>query len=280
MPVTIHIPASPLDAYIRCFWYCDDPAPYARMKMLPTPSLHLMVNFGDPFRLYEADHAQPFATCSESWTVGLWNTYHIMEWPLDMQVLNVSFKPGGAYPFLQLPLAELHNHIVSLDALWGNLAAEIREWLSTAPTTPARFALLEQLLLARLREAPHGLNVVRHAVAAIAQNRGALSIRELSDEIGISQKHLITHFKQLVGATPKELARIYRFKYILHSIDPVQPVDWSQVAYQSRYYDQSHFTKDFESFTGQNPTDYMRLLRQIHLENPAHAQYRQHLPTG
>ena len=149
MPVTIHTPASPLDAYIRCFWYCDDPAPYARMKMLPMPSLHLMVNFGDPFRLYEADHTQPFATCSESWTVGLWNTYHIMEWPLDMQVLNVSFKPGGAYPFLQLPLAELHNHIVSLDALWGNLAAEIRERLSTAPTTSVRFALLEQLLLAR-----------------------------------------------------------------------------------------------------------------------------------
>jgi methylphosphotriester-DNA--protein-cysteine methyltransferase len=121
---------------------------------------------------------------------------------------------------------------------------------------------------------------VQYAVGEIARNHGALSIRALSDQIGISQKHLDTQFKRLVGATPKELARIYRFTHLLYSIDPLQPVDWTHVAFRFGYYDQSHLNKDFEAFTGHNPTGYLRLLRELHVVNPAIAPYPQHLPAG
>ena len=280
MAITIRVPPAPLNTYIKCIWYCDDPPPYQRMKMLPMPSLHLMINFGDPFKVYKTNQAGPFASCTESWSVGLWNTHHIMDWPSDMQILNVSFKPGGAYPFLRLPLSELHNDMVSLDAIWGHLAAELRERLYSASTVQARFYLLERLLLARLRETPHGLDAIHHAVDEIARNNGILSIPALSDEMGISQKHLITQFKRLVGGTPKEIARIYRFKHILYSIDPTESMLWTRVAYQFGYYDQSHFNKDFEVFTGHNPTTYLHLLRRLHEKNPALAKYPQHLPIG
>src|SRR5258708_4287497 len=65
-----------------------------------------------------------------------------MDWPQNMQLLSVSFKPGGAYPFWQLPLSELHNQIISLDTIWGRWAVEIRERLYGAPTTQARFVYL------------------------------------------------------------------------------------------------------------------------------------------
>lgn len=279
MAITVHIPSPPLTSYINYVWYCDGPVLYPRLKMLPMPSLHLMVSFGDPFMVYEAG-GRPFATCAESWAVGLWNAHHIMDWPPDMRILTVSFKPGGAYPFLRLSLSELHNQIVPLDAIWGRFAAEIRERLYAAPTLQARFALLDRLLLARLQEEPRGLDAVRYAVAEIARNHGAVPIRALSDHIGISQKHLNAQFKRLVGATPKELARIYRFKHVLYSIDPSQPVDWTHLAFQFRYYDQSHFNKDFEAFTGDNPTEYLRLVRRQHIENPQMARYPQHLPAG
>ena len=244
------------------------------------PSLHLMINFGDAYRVYPADHSQPDIACTESWSVGMWNTHHSMDWPPHMQILNVSFKPGGACLFLEPPLSELHNQIVPLDTLWGNWASEIRERLYHVPGPQARFDLLEQLLLTRLREAPFALNVVEYAVDQIARKHGALSIHALSDQIGISHKHLITQFMRLVGATPKEVARIYRFKHVLYSLDPTRPVEWMKIATQGHYYDQSHFNKDFETFTGHTPTDYLCLLRQLQVENPELAQYPQHLPTG
>ena len=280
MAVAVHIPSPPLNAYIHCLWYADRPIPYPRLKILPMPSLHLMINFGSAFHIYEADHTEPLAACTESWSVGLWDGYHIMDAPHEMQILNVSFKPGGAYPFLQLSLSELRNQFVPLDAIWGCLAAEIRERLYAAPTVPARFALFEQLLLARLAEVPYGFKAVQFGVAEIARAHGTLSIRALSDHIGMSQKHLIAQFKQMVGGTPKALARLYRFKNVIHSLDPLQPVDWTRVAHQACYYDQPHFNKDFEAFTGHSPTDYLRLRRQYYAAYPERASYPQQLPTG
>lgn len=280
MTVTLHYPSPPLNNYISCLWYADRTADYPRQKIFPMPSLHLMINFGSPYPIYEPDRAQPLVTCAESWSVGLWDSYHIMDMPREMRILNVSFKPGGAYPFLQIPLSELHNQIVSLDAIWGHQAAEIRERLYDASTTAARFTLMEQLLLQRLQAAPTGFNAVQYAVDVIARSGGAVGIGALSDHIGISQKHLIAQFKHRVGGTPKALARLYRFRNVLYTLNPAQPVDWTRIAHNCGYYDQSHFNKDFEAFTGHNPSDYLRLRRLYNAAYPAKIPHAAHLPIG
>jgi AraC-like DNA-binding protein len=231
MAFIVHTPSSPLHLYINNIYYPNGSAPYPQEKILPLPALDLKLNFGGAFQVYDAEHGKPLATLSESWVLGLWTTSHTVDWPLDLQYIGVSFKPGGAYPFLGVPLAELQNQVVPLDAVWGAFAAELRERLYAAPTLKARFALLEQFLLARLCEAPQEFKAVQYAVAEIARQHGALSIRELSTSIGMSQKHLILQFRQMVGCTPKELARLYRFADILHSIDLTQPVDWTLVAH-------------------------------------------------
>jgi AraC-like DNA-binding protein len=212
--------------------------------------------------------------------VGLWSAYHVIDWPPDTQYLGVSFQPAGAYPFLKIPLSELHHQVVPLDAIWGQRAAEIRERLAAASTPEERFDVFEQFLLARLYEANPETSLVEYAVAEIARQRGALSIRALSEQMGISQKHLIAQFNRVVGGTPKALARLYRFSHLVYSIDPTQPVDWTVLAHQSLYYDQSHFNHEFEAFSGHSPGDYLRLRRHVQAENPAHAQHTRLLPAG
>jgi AraC-like DNA-binding protein len=273
-----YIPSPPLDSYIDDLYYLDGPAPYPRQKVLPVASSNLMLNLGSSFDVYEPDQAEPFITCTDSWWVGIWSTYHSVDWPLNVQFFGVHFKPGGAYPFLQLPLSELNSQVVPLDAIWRNYAAEMRERLYAAPTLQAGFALLERLLLAQLCEVPLGLDVVHYAIAEIAQHHGALSIRGLSDLIGISQNHLGMQFKRFVGIPPKEVARFYRFAKVLRSIDSGQPVDLTRIAHQSQFYDQSHFYKDFVAFTGHSPTEYVRLRRRVYTENPEHAHAHHNLP--
>ena len=280
MAYFFHYPSPPLNLYINRLYYPDGSILPAREKILPLPALDLKINFGGSLQVYDADQGEPFTTLAESWVLGLWTKYHMVDWPLDLQYLGVSFKPSGAYLFLQIPLSELQNQVVSLDAIWGEFAAEIRERLYLAPTIRARFALLEELLLARLHEAPQGLKAVQYAVGEVARHHGALSIRELSNRMGMSQKHVITQFRQMVGCTPKELARLYRFAQVLESIDPVQPIDWTLVAHQFCYHDQSHFIRDFKEFTGHTPTDYLRLRRQMHAENPDRAELSRLLPIG
>ena len=268
MIVSEYFPSAPLNTYIKALRYSEGPALYQHLKMLPSPALNLMINFDGAFNCYKAEDPKPYATYTESWSIGLWNTHHVLDWPRNMQLFIVDFKPGGAYPFLHLPLSELHNDIVPMELIWGNQAAEIRERLYNTQTIQARFVLLEQWLLARLDEIPDGLSAVQYALLQIDQNHGSLPIRDLAEEVGMSHNHLTRQFQRLVGGTPKEVARIYRFKYTLSNLARTQSIDWGDVAWQAHYYDQSHFNKDFRAFTGHAPSDFLRLHRQVHIDRP------------
>jgi AraC-like DNA-binding protein len=273
-----YFPSPPLNAFIEDLYYLDGPAPYPRQKALPVASSNLMINLGDSFDVYRPDQVEPFITCTDSWWVGVWSTYHSVDWPPEVKLFGAHFKPGGAYSFLQFPLSEMNSQVVPLDAIWGLYAVEIRERLYATRTVQAGFALLEQLLLARLCEASHGLDVVQCAVAEIAQRHGSLPIPALSDQLGISQNHLGMQFKRLVGVPPKEVARFYRFAHVLRLIDLAEPVDLTLIAHQSHFYDQSHLNKDFVAFTGHSPREYVQLRRRVEAENPEHARAYRNLP--
>lgn len=263
-----HTPSHPLDTYIDYFYYIDGALPYPREKILPTGWLDLELNLGDPIQIYDATGTNAVATCTKCWWVGIWSTYGTVEWPAHTQLMGIHFKPGGAYPFLNFPLSELQNQIVPAAAIWGKFASELFERLSAAPGIAARLLLFEDLLHTRLHSAPYGLSAVRHGVAEIARHQGTLSIKALGDQMGVSHNHLLTQFKRMVGISPKALARLYRLKQILHAIDLTQAVDWTQLAHHANYYDQAHFAKDFRAFTGQSPTNYLRLRCQSHAKTP------------
>lgn len=274
-----YIPSRPLSEYIYDLYCIDGRAPYPRLKVFPMPVSHLILNLGDDFRWHGPGQAERDAISTESCWVGIWSQYYIVDWPSNVRFFGVHFKPGGAYPFLQFPLSELHNQVVSLDAIWAKFTAEIRERLYAAPTIQAGLALLERLLLARLGKTLHGLDLVQYAVGDIFRHNGTLSIRALSDHIGISQNHLGTQFKRIVGILPKELARFYRFAHVVRSIDPARQVDWAHLAQSSHFYDQSHFNKDFMTFTGYSPGDYLRRRQRLHAENPEQAKNLGQMPV-
>jgi AraC-like DNA-binding protein len=263
-----HIPSAPLNTYIDYFYHLEGFMPHRREKILPTGWLDLEINFGGTVEVYDASGTKSVASCAESWWAGVWSTYGTVEWPLNIHLAGIHFKPGGAYPFLNFPLSELHNQIVSADAIWGSVAAELYEQMYAAPSAQARLTLLEQTFLTRLGDAPQGLSTVQYAVGKIARHGGALSIQRLSDHIGISQNHLLTQFKRMVGIAPKALARLYRLKHVLRSIALTYDVDWAQLAYQAGYYDQSHFSNDFMAFVGNSPTDYLQVRRKLQAADP------------
>lgn len=261
------IPAPPLNAYINCFYYIDGQMPFRHEKILPVPSLDLKINLGGAFNMYEGNRRILPISLTASWLVGLYGVHHSIEWPSDMRLYGVNFKPNGVFPFLGFPLAELYNQVVTLDAIWGRWASEIREQLHAAPTAEAGLILFERLLRDRLRETLHGQTIVEYAISVMNQKHGIVSIQELSDHMGISQNHLGTLFKRLVGTSAKELARLYRFEHVLRNIDPMYPIDWTQIAHECDYYDLSHLNKDFVTFTGHSPTDYWRLRRRVYTED-------------
>ncbi|HET6821910.1 MAG TPA: AraC family transcriptional regulator, partial [Anaerolineales bacterium] len=64
-------------------------------------------------------------------------------------------------------------------------------------------------------------------------------------------------FRQQVGVTPKQYLKIMRFQKAICTIECSHPIRWSEIALQSGYYDQAHFTHDFKSFSGFTPGEYL-----------------------
>jgi AraC-like DNA-binding protein len=279
MIYTSYCPAPPLNAYIDDIYYYEGSPMYARLKALPMPSLHLMINFGQAFHWQDSNQLEPVTLCAESWCLGLWSRPYTVEWSPHVQFFGIHFKPGGMYPFLHLPLSELHNQVVPLDAIFGQYAAELRERLYDAPTLPAKFALFERMLLARLCPTLHGLEVVQYAIEQIARHHGAVSIQALSDHIGISQNHLGTLFKRMTGIPPKELARFYRLARVLRLLDPAQTVDLEHIAQQCRFYDVYHLIREFLQMTGHTPAAHFQMRRQVYAVNPEQARNLGNIPV-
>ncbi|WP_406490937.1 helix-turn-helix domain-containing protein [Streptomyces sp. NBC_01604] len=84
------------------------------------------------------------------------------------------------------------------------------------------------------------------------------------------QHSLAQRFKELIGVTPKRLARSYRFAATVLSINPAGPIDWADLAAGAGYFDQAHFGHEFRAFTGLTPTRYVEIRRRFLREHPGH----------
>jgi AraC-like DNA-binding protein len=169
-----------------------------------------------------------------------------------------------------MPAAELCDRPVTVEQVWGRPAiAELRDRLATADGPHEMLTLLEEELMRRLCETP-GLALVRHTSSVIAATNGAVPVGDLSEAAGVSSTHLAQRFKELIGVTPKRLARTHRFTATVFSIDPAGPIDWADLASGAGYFDQAHFGHEFREFTGLTPTRYVEVRQRFLREHPGH----------
>ncbi|WP_436447174.1 helix-turn-helix domain-containing protein [Microbacterium sp. I2] len=167
--------------------------------------------------------------------------------------------------------AELCDRPATVEQIWGQpAAAGLRHRLTSADAPHEMLTVLEEELLRRLR-AIDGLDIVRHMSSAIAATGGAVPISELGMAARASSTYLAKRFKEVIGVTPKRLARSYRFTSTVLALDVAAPVDWGDVAARAGYFDQAHFVREFREYTGLTPTRYVEVRQRFLREHPGHA---------
>jgi AraC-like DNA-binding protein len=172
-------------------------------------------------------------------------------------MIGARFRPGGAYPFLNLPLSELNDSVVEMELVWGEAMVGLRERLLAAPSVDGRFRVLQQTLLHRAAGRLEPDRSLSYALCRLKCATEETTIRGLADEIGVAQKRLVRTFQKHVGLKPKTLARIFRFQGVLRRLELDSRVSWAYLAQEAGYFDQSHFIRDFQSLSGLNPSRYL-----------------------
>ena len=252
-------PAPPLSEFVELLWlYEGYSQPHEKERLLPDGSMELVINLHeDQTRLYDSQDTAKVATLPGAIVVGAHSEFFVIDTAGQHSVAGVHFKPGGAFPFFDPPASELYNRLVSLDDLWGALAAQLRERLLEAPTPQAKLRILEETLLAQAARRLHRHPAVAFALGEFHGLPQTRSIADVTAQIGLSAKRFIQLFSGEVGLTPKLFCRVRRFQRALRLVGQGRPVQWAAVAADGGYFDQAHFIRDFRAFSGLNPSTYI-----------------------
>jgi AraC-like DNA-binding protein len=251
------VPAGPLSEFVACLWYSrGTPRSHEFERILPDGSVEIVINLQeDHFRVYEQHSNTLVQTVRGALVSGPRSDYFVIDTAQQLLTIGVHFKPGGAFPFLGLPAADIQNQQVALHDLWGQAASDMREELLEAASVDQMFEVLEKWLL---RQASR---IERHpaVVYALKEFRPghARGVLDVTDRIGISPKRFIQLFQKEVGLTPKLFCRVRRFQKVLHSVAMGERIEWADVALHCGYFDQAHFIHDFRAFSGLNPSTYI-----------------------
>ncbi|MCY3773728.1 MAG: helix-turn-helix transcriptional regulator [Gemmatimonadetes bacterium] len=243
-----------LAPYVQLVWMMEsehegDHAP--KSLIVPDGIVEIVLHYGDPWITTVAggkSMVQP-----RSFAISQMRKYIEIESNGRTGFVSVRFYPWGAYHFFDRPVSGFLDDTVSTRTLWPMHYEDLMEKLRKTPGGADFARVVQEFLLDRLKEHRRDDGALDEAVKLIRSGGGQLSIEEVGERVGLSRKQLERKFASTVGTTPKTFARISRFLNICHHLDRYRGKTLTHLAHECGYFDQAHFIREFNAFTGFTP---------------------------
>jgi AraC-like DNA-binding protein len=255
-------PPPSLRPFIKSIWVTDQtneqwPAAIDREHVLPTGHTHLVFRLSDhPLRLFENDWDSMGQLLGHAIVGGARSTYYTRDVSKPSCSVGAMLLPGAAEQLFGVPTDELAERHTLLEDLWGKAANLAHEHLIEAGSPERKMDILESILIARL-PVVRGLHpAVAHA---LEQFWTTTDVRKVVTTSGYSHRRFIALFRRAVGLTPKLYCRVLRFQRALDCVAADPSASWVDLALDTGYSDQPHFTREFREFTGITPKQYRKV---------------------
>lgn len=174
-----------------------------------------------------------------------------------IKMIVVDFYPFSARLFLNEAINEFQEYNVSVDDINDIDLNELQKKVEDNNNDYEIIELIETFLIHRLSLSDnYHIKRITEAVRLI-ESSTELSIKKLSEETALSNKHFTRVFSEYVGITPKGFHRIVRFQKSLFLLQQNIHKSLTEVALHSGYYDQSHMIREFICFSGYTPQQYI-----------------------
>jgi AraC-like DNA-binding protein len=243
-------PHAALSPFIECYWIIesDATADNAREKIIPDGFVEIIYHYGDSYKL--SLHEGGWEEQQNKLLGGQIDQHFYIQNTGRTGMIGIKLRPEAATLLFGIDMSKYTNKVTSLTQIPTMKEVEM---LFDAHDHDEILTKIEQYFLARIPQtAPHP---IQKAVSRIFQQNGVLSVQDLSDHLSIGQRQLERLFKKYIGLSPKRYMRIIRFNYIFELMKN-KGHNWQDLVFKAGYYDQSHFIKNFQEFTGEDPTQY------------------------
>lgn len=170
----------------------------------------------------------------------------------------VRFYPYGFANFVTTSIKNLANKETPIEFLFGEKPSkELEKKIIEASNTKRRIELIEEFLFERLIDKVTIDTIVKTTIEAIFSTRGSSSINAILKNDLSKRRQLERNFLKQIGMSPKQLGKVIRLQTVLKLLLKQKPESFTKIAYESDYYDQAHFIKDFKEFTGTTPKEFL-----------------------
>ncbi len=166
---------------------------------------------------------------------------------------GVDFTAAGLYRFCNIPMNEYINTSNDLVQVSEKIFYDINLRIIHSNSVGELIQITEKLLLSRLVQADGIHSSIAEALNMIYGTGGNVRVKELSENLIISERSLNRIFHQYIGLPPKTFCRIIRLNKVLKLCKNDNHIDFLLAAYDNGYFDQAHFIKDFKEFCGCTP---------------------------
>ncbi|MEO5564251.1 MAG: helix-turn-helix domain-containing protein, partial [Chitinophagaceae bacterium] len=216
--------------------------------------MEMIFNYGDQFYQYPEDGScilQP-----KSFIFGQITSFLEIAPSGVTGIVATRFSPEGLTPFIDVPVSSLENRAAPIAEIFGEKGISLEKQVLTASDNNERKKIIETFLLSRLED-PHTIDMVtKTCVDTIFQTQGQLGVTELADKMHLNRRNMERKFIAAIGMSPKQLSKVVRLQSALKMLEQKKYSSLTDLAYESGYYDQAHFIKDFHEFAGISPKSF------------------------
>ncbi len=175
--------------------------------------------------------------------------------------LQTVLKPHALKTLFGLDASSLTNSSTDLDSFSAN---DLNRQLVEASTDRERVALLADFLAAQLKSGYPRDMLVEESLVLIQQDISFITLKDLLERLGLSERQFEKRFRQTVGISPKLYIRIKRVNEAMRLIDTGSYERLTDVAHALNFYDQSHFIRDIRMFSDIAPKSISQKVNEFH----------------
>jgi AraC-like DNA-binding protein len=244
-------PAPELKNIIECFWIVENEAAApVKQKIIPDGFTEIIFHLKDPYRIRIGSQWQ---NQSRNLLAGQIRKHFWLENTGATHVVGVKLKPASLTRLFALDMHSLNDRVLDISMVLKDPAALINI-VALSENNEEIVASLSKYFkgLPGIDSQP---GPVDKAIDMIFVKNGMVTGAELCEEAGVGERQLENLFNKWVGLSPKLYSRIIRFNYIFQLVNEKHK-NWTDLTYEAAYYDQSHFIRNFKSFTGESPSAY------------------------
>jgi AraC-like DNA-binding protein len=246
-------PSQVLTPYVKHYWILKiSDVPVISERVVATGFMTLIFHRGQRMFSSAEDDLQP-----RSFVCGLSTKFTDLSSSRQIDMIVVVFRPYGIRALFDVPANEFGEKCVSISDIGDRLLSELEDRLFYQTDDKACVALIEQFLMKRLHsKVDYNYKRIVASVNEI-NNHSLTNIKSLANVACLSPKQFTRIFSENVGSNPKEYIRIIRFQRALFVLQNNINISMTQLAYECGYYDQPHLIREFKSFSGYTPKEYL-----------------------